>query len=56
MVRVKLNGKWGYLDRTGDVVIPMIYDDAGNFKNGKAEVQLNADRFCIDVKGKRIEE
>jgi len=35
------------------VVIPMIYDDAGNFKNGRAEVMLDGERFYIDVKGER---
>ena len=55
LVRVKLYGKWGYLNRKGDVVIPMIYDDAGNFNNGRAEVQLDNERFYIDVKGDRIE-
>ena len=55
LVRVKLYGKWGYLNRKGDVVIPMIYDDAGNFNNGRAEVQLDNERFYIDVKGERIE-
>ena len=52
---MKLYGKWGYLNRKGDVVIPMIYDDAGNFYNGRAEVQLVNERFYIDVKGERIE-
>ena len=54
MVRVKLYGKWGYLDRKGDVVIPIIYDEAGNFMNGKAEVQMDADRYHIDVNGRRL--
>lgn len=54
MVRVKLYGKWGYLDRKGDVVIPIIYDEAGNFMNGKAEVQMDAERYHIDVNGRRL--
>ena len=54
LVRVKLYGKWGYLDRKGDIIIPVIYDEAGNFKNGKAEVQLETDRFYIDVNGRRL--
>lgn len=53
MVRAKLYGRWGYLDRKGDVVIPMIYDEAGNFKNGKAEVQLHGEIFYIDAKGEK---
>ena len=27
MARAELNGKIGYIDRNGDVVIPLIYDD-----------------------------
>ena len=56
VVRVKLYGKWGYLDRKGDVVIPIMYDDAGNFENGKAEVQMDTERFYIDVKGRRLDD
>jgi hypothetical protein len=46
--------KYGYLDRKGNVAIPVIYDEAGNFKNGKAEVRLDANRFYIDVNGRRL--
>lgn len=52
LVRVKLYGKWGYLDHKGDVVIPVIYDQAGNFKDGRAEVQMDGERFYIDVNGR----
>lgn len=52
LVRVKLYGKWGYLDHKGDVVIPVIYDQADNFKDGRAEVQMDGERFYIDVNGR----
>lgn len=54
LVRVKLHGQWGYLNRKGDVVIPMIYDEARNFNNERAEVQLDTEKFYIDVNGRRI--
>ena len=54
LVRVKLYGKWGYLNHEGDVVIPVIYDQAGNFKDGRAEVQLDGERFYIDVNGRTL--
>ena len=38
---VKLNGKWGYIDKTGKEVIPCKYDDACHFNNGLAKVKLN---------------
>ncbi len=47
-------GKWGYLDCNGDVAIPMIYDEAGNFKDGRAEVQIEGERFYIDIKGLKL--
>lgn len=53
LVRVKLYDKWGYLNRNGDILIPMIYDEAGNFKDGKAKVQLDGEKFYIDVKGQK---
>ena len=54
LVRVKLHGQWGYLNRKGDVIIPMIYEEARNFNNERAEVQLDTEKFYIDVNGRRI--
>lgn len=54
LVRVKLYDKWGYLDCKGDVVIPMIYEEAGNFKDGRAEVQIEGEKFYIDVNGLKL--
>jgi hypothetical protein len=56
LVRVKLHGQWGYLNRKGDVVIPMIYEEARNFNDGRAEVQLDMEKFYIDVNGRRIKD
>ena len=49
-----VDGEWGYLDRNGDVAIPMIYDEAGNFKDGRADVQIEGERFYIDIKGLKL--
>lgn len=50
------DGKVGYIDREGNMVIPAIYDDGGNFDNtGKAEVTLNGQTFYIDKKGNRTQ-
>lgn len=56
LVRVKLHGQWGYLNRKGDVVIPMIYEEARNFNDGRAEVQLDMEKFYIDVNGRRVKD
>jgi hypothetical protein len=31
-------GKWGYINKTGEIVVAPEYDSAGSFKDGKAEV------------------
>jgi len=69
LIRVLRNGKMGYANKYGQVVIPCEYDYARWFENGKAEVTYNAkeyidldehrrvesdDWFEIDKKGNRI--
>ena len=34
LYRVKKDGKWGFIDKTGKVVIPLVYDDVGYFTEG----------------------
>lgn len=57
-VCVGINGKYGFLDTTGKVVIPIIYDWPNDspflFRNGKAKVKLNGETFYIDLQGERI--
>ena len=38
LVRIVRNGKYGFANRVGQVVIPAIYDGAMNFENGHAVV------------------
>lgn len=40
MAAVKLNGKWGFIDRTGKEVIPLEYSFARDFHNGVAIVSM----------------
>ena len=69
-IRVLRNGKMGYANRFGQIEIPCIYDYAGWFNNGQAEVTFKAEEyidmdehrrvesdkwFKIDRKGNRIE-
>jgi len=48
------NGKWGYIDRTRNVVIPFQFRYAGYFENGMARVALADKFFFIDKRGTRV--
>jgi hypothetical protein len=54
LVRVKLNDKWGYIDKTGKWIIEPKYDNAGDFSEGLAAVKLNGKWGFIDRTGKTI--
>jgi hypothetical protein len=54
LARVKLNGKYGYIDKTGKEVIPCKYDNAENFSEGLAIVMLNDKYGFIDKTGKEV--
>jgi hypothetical protein len=43
-----INGKWGFINLKGDLVIPFIYDEASDFKNGHAKVKENGKSIIID--------
>jgi hypothetical protein len=38
---VKAAGKWGYIDKMGDVVIGLQFDSVSMFSNGLAKVQVS---------------
>lgn len=48
---VKKNNKWGYVDNTGTVKIPLIYDKAYGFINGVAWVVQNGKNRYINKNG-----
>ena len=50
---VQLEGKWGYLDAAGDLVIPCVYDQAMDFEDGSAAVIENGQVIVIDTDGFR---
>lgn len=68
LFRIRRNGKTGFADPNGKVVIPAIYSCAYPFENGKAKVALNCDEisdgehsswesdewFYIDKQGRKI--
>lgn len=46
---------YGFIDETGKLVIPTIYENADGFKNGRATVKRDGKRYYIDKSGKEIE-
>jgi len=54
-IATKKDGRWGYLDKAGNEVIPFIYKRASNFKNGLAVVFVDENRAgYIDKNGTMV--
>ena len=54
LARVKLNGKWGFINKIGEEVIPLKYDEVENFSEGFAKVKLNGKVFYINKRGECV--
>lgn len=52
--RIKLNGKYGFIDKSGKIVIKPQFDNAGSFSEGLAAVKLDGKYGLIDKNGKII--
>jgi len=48
------DGKWGYINTQGEIVIPLSYDRAASFENGMAYAQMDGENLLIDSTGKVI--
>ena len=46
--------KWGYIDETGQVALPLIYDWAYSFENGLAWVKIGGRCGYIDHEGREV--
>ena len=51
---VKINGMWGFIDKTGSIVIPCQYDNVGAFHNDRAAVGINGKLGFIDTGGNLV--
>jgi hypothetical protein len=47
--------KFGYMNKLGKIVIPLIYENTNTFRKGKAYVTLNDKEFYINKKGECLE-
>lgn len=55
LVAVSKNGKWGYINKAGKIVIDHTYDSAGDFDDGVAVAALTDQGFgLIDKTGKEV--
>ena len=51
---VKRGGKWGYIDKTGKLIVPAVYDEACTFKTNVAPVTLNGKKGYMDKSGRIV--
>lgn len=49
---ISRDGKYGYFNREGEMVIPCQWETASNFHNGTAVVTRGGLEYCIDVNGR----
>ena len=54
LARVKQNNKYGYIDKTGKIVIQPQFDEANAFYEGLASVEKNKKWGYIDKTGKIV--
>ena len=54
LARVKSNNKWGFIDTTGSVIIPLKYNQVENFEDGLARVRLGQKWGLMDVTGREV--
>lgn len=54
LVAVRVNGKVGFMDKSGNIVIEPKYDDVFPFSEGRAPVELKGKWGYIDKKGSVI--
>ena len=56
LAMVRLDKKYGFIDKTGKEVIPIKYDYAEGFSEGLAQVKLNNKWFYINQKGECVKD
>jgi WG containing repeat len=54
LANVKIDKYWGYIDKTGQIVIPPQFEEAKPFKEGLAMVKFGNEWGYIDKRGQKI--
>ncbi len=54
MAAAKVGSKWGFVDKTGNVVIAPQFDEALDFGYGLARVRISTQWAYIDESGKFV--
>ncbi len=54
LAAIEINGKYGFINEKGDVVIPLRFDRVSSFKEGLAWIKLNGKYGYINNKGKLV--
>ena len=51
----RITGKFGYINLQGEMIIPPHFDEASDFRAGRAQVRVGLQSHAIDAKGKTID-
>ncbi|MCA9458740.1 MAG: WG repeat-containing protein [Nitrospira sp.] len=54
LAKVKVNGKFGFINKKLELVIPADFERAGDFTEGFAPVEKERNSFFIDTRGQRV--
>ena len=56
LAKVKINDKWGFINKSGKIVIDNVFDDAFSFREGMAVVKIDDKYGYIDKRGTMVVE
>ena len=54
LAAVSIDGRWGFINADGDIIIDIKHDNVTPYDNGLSLVNLNETLSYIDKKGKEI--
>lgn len=52
---VQKDGKYGFINKAGKIIVPLQYDDVGAFYEGLAWVYKDGEEFYINKQGQRVD-